>query len=120
MFLYHATPSANVASIRCSGLLVGKSYGRLSCVWAVRESALCWAIPHVADHQGVPVEDLAVVLFDPETQNLIRSGRPGVVRLRQDVPTTSIRCILSVAHVELLHMVAHAIADAGCTSRPAK
>ena len=58
--VYHVTPKRNRDRIEAVGLQVKRSQGALQVIWFCQQSAINWAIRHLAIHHGVDQVDMHI------------------------------------------------------------
>ena len=75
MKLYHATPTANLDSIRREGLDPNRSKGRESLVWLHTASRREWAILHTTQKHKCEVSEVAIIEVDVPRFRLRRRWR---------------------------------------------
>ena len=75
MKLYHATPKANLQSIRENGLDPNRSTGKESLVWLHTTSRREWAILHTATKHKCEVSDVIVIEVSVPRSKLRRRWR---------------------------------------------
>ena len=75
MKLYHATPKANLESIRTNGLDPNRSTGKEAVVWLHTRSRRDWAILHVSNKHKCEVSDVIVIEVSVPRSKLRRRWR---------------------------------------------
>ena len=75
MKLYHATPKANLESIRATGLDPNRSTGKEAVVWLHTRSKTEWAIIHTTDRHKCEVSDVIVIEVSVPRSKLRRRWR---------------------------------------------
>ena len=75
MKLYHATPKANLESIRESGLDPNRAIGKESLVWLHTRSRTEWAILHTQDRHKCEVDEVVIITVDVPRSRLRRRWR---------------------------------------------
>ena len=69
MKLYHATPTANLQSIKANGLDPTRSKDKESLVWLHTASRREWAILHTTQKHNCEVSEVAIIAVDvPRTK----------------------------------------------------
>ena len=61
MILYHATPKANLDSIRKHGINPDYSQGKEKVIWYHTKSRRHWSILHVSKRHRIPLDDIAII-----------------------------------------------------------
>ena len=75
MKLYHATPKANLDSIRTDGLDPNRSTGAIKAVWLHTASKRDWAILHVSNKHKCDVNEVVIITVDVPRSKLTRRWR---------------------------------------------
>ena len=75
MRLYHATPTANLNSIKANGLDPNRSKGKESLVWLHTASRREWAILHTATKNKCEVSEVAIIEVNVPRSRLCRRWR---------------------------------------------
>jgi hypothetical protein len=84
VLLRHATPAKNLPSIDRTGLLCGKSEGRLPVVWLHAPGKSAWAALHTVKRHGGRVENVAVLEVNVP-RRWLRKSRRGLWHCRRDI-----------------------------------
>jgi hypothetical protein len=82
---FHVTPWRTLWDIYREGLKCSKSRGAKHTIWLCDETALLWALNHVADHHDVRFSELLLLLVHIPASFVIYV-RPGIWRCVQDIP----------------------------------
>ena len=75
MRLYHATPKANLQSIRTNGLDPNRSQGAKNLVWLHTQSRRDWAILHTIQRHKCDVSEVVIIAVDVPRTKLRRRRR---------------------------------------------
>jgi hypothetical protein len=94
MLLRHATPARCLPSIVRSGLLCGKSKGRLKVVWLHAPAKSWWALAHTVERHGGRVENVAVVELSVP-RSWLRRSRKGLWYAVRDIPPNCFRRLIT-------------------------
>ena len=72
MILYHATPKANLDSIRKHSINPDYSQGKEACIWYHTKSRRHWAILHTSKRHGISLDDIAIITVQIPRRRLKR------------------------------------------------
>ena len=75
MKLYHATPKANLQSIKANGLDPNHSRGKEKVIWLHTASRREWAILHTARKKRVGFDEIVIIAVDVPRMKLKRRWR---------------------------------------------
>ena len=75
MKLYHATPKANLDSIRTAGLDPNRAKGQIKGVWLHTESKQSWAILHTMQRHDCGIDDVVLLEVNLSRTDLTRRWR---------------------------------------------
>ena len=75
MILYHATPKANLDSIKRHRINPDYSQGKEACIWYHTKSRRHWAILYTSKRHGIPLDDIAILTVQVPRAKLKRRRR---------------------------------------------
>lgn len=73
-FRYHVTARRNLKSIRKEGICPWYAKGKLQASWYVRVGRIHWAMRHVSERHGIPLDELVVIRVNVSLNLFVNRG----------------------------------------------